>query len=404
MPTPTTLVSFLGKGRADAKTGYRTTTYRFDEGFVRTVPFFGLALTEFLQPDRLVLVGTSGSMWDVFFDREGAGDNALELMEAVEQDRVTPDLLARHAEQLQCELGLPVQCVLIPFARTTAEQVEVLTLLAAEVRSGENLCIDVTHSFRHLPMLALVAARYLSHVSRVNVSELYYGALEMTPETGETPVLRLSGLLRMLDWVEALATYDKDGDYGVFAPLLQADGMEPNRTALLEKAAFFERTSNPVRAREALSSVFPSIEKHQGALSDLFRGELVKRINWFRAPERHQWEASLARANLDRQDYLRATMFTYESVCTHAVNFVTRGNPNDHEERKAAYRESSSTSTKTLEFLRNALAHGLRQSDRGYKTQSDKDCELALQNRENLARTLRKLADELLMPENRQSE
>jgi CRISPR-associated DxTHG motif protein len=27
--------------------------------------------------------------------------------------------------------------------------------------------IDVTHGFRHLPMLALVAARYLAHVRRV---------------------------------------------------------------------------------------------------------------------------------------------------------------------------------------------------------------------------------------------
>jgi hypothetical protein len=39
-------------------------------------------------------------------------------------------------------------------------------------------------------------------------------------------VLRLGGLLAMLDWVDALAPYDKDGDYGVFAPLLAADGMD----------------------------------------------------------------------------------------------------------------------------------------------------------------------------------
>lgn len=398
MPTPTTLISFLGKGRADAKTGYRTATYRFDDGFVRTVPFFGLALTEFLQPDRLVLVGTPGSMWDVFFDREGAEGDTIELIEAIEQSRVDSALLAKHSSRLERELGVPVQCVLIPFARDTVEQIEVLTLLAAQVSEGENLCLDVTHSFRHLPMLALVAARYLSHVSKVKVSELYYGALEMTPDGGETPVLRLSGLLHMLDWVEALATYDKDGDYGVFAALLAADGMEPNRAALLEKAAFFERTSNPVKAREALSSVFPSIEQHRGGLSDLFRGELIKRINWFREPERHQWEASLARASLDRQDYLRAAMFMFESVSTRAVNYEMRGNPNDHADRKEAYGQlkGQRTDAKTLEYLRNALAHGLRSPERDYKSKSDMACEMALQNRENLARTLRRLADELM--------
>lgn len=400
MTTPSTLISFLGKGRADAKTGYRTATYRFDQGFALTVPFFGLALTEYLRPSRLILVGTAGSMWDVFFDRKDTEADTVELIEAVEQNRVDAALLAQHSLRLEHELRLPVQCVLIPFARDTAEQIEVLTLLAAQVHEGENLCLDVTHSFRHLPMLALVAARYLSHVSKVNVSELYYGALEMTEPGGETPVLRLSGLLRMLDWVEGLATYDKDGDYGVFAPLLEADGMERNRASLLEKAAFFERTSNPVKAREALSSVFPSIERHRGGLSDLFRQELIDRVKWFRHPERYQWEASLARASLARHDYVRATMFMYESVCTRAAVYVTMGNANDHDDRKEAYGQirTENTNAKTLEYLRNALAHGLRPSNRWFRSQSDDECEEALQTREKLAAALRRLADDLLIP------
>lgn len=392
LTSSTTLISFLGKGRADPKTGYRTASYRFDEGFARTVPFFGLALTEYLKPDRLILVGTPGSMWDVFFDREGAEAQTIELIEAVEENRVDNDLLVKHSLKLEQELGLPVQCVLIPFARDMAEQIQVLTLLAAQVNAGENLCLDVTHSFRHLPMLALVAARYLSHVAKVTVSELYYGALEMTDPEGETPVLRLSGLLRMLDWVEALATYDKDGDYGVFAPLLEADGMEPNRARLLEKAAFFERTSNPVKAREALSSVFPSIEQHRGGLSDLFREELKNRIDWFRAPERYQWEAALARASLARHDYLRAATFMFESASTRAVHEFKLGDANDFDNRKEAYGlyKKGSNNAKKLEYLRNALAHGQRPLD---SREADD-----LRDRQRLATTLRRLADDLLKP------
>ena len=163
MIASTTLISFLGKGRTDPKTGYRTATYRFDDGFAKTVPFFGLALAEYLQPDRLILVGTSGSMWDVFFDRNDPQDNTLELMEAVEHNRVDATMLAQHALKLEKEVGVPVQCVLIPFARDTAEQIKVLTLLAEQVQEGECISLDVTHGFRHLPMLALVAARYLTH-------------------------------------------------------------------------------------------------------------------------------------------------------------------------------------------------------------------------------------------------
>jgi CRISPR-associated Csx2 family protein len=225
--TINTLISFLGKGKADPQTGYRTATYRFDAGFSRRVPFFGMALTEYLKPDRLVLVGTAGSMWDVFFEREGTDDDAmLHLMAAVEAGQVDEEMLDLPRQELAQQLGIRVDCLLIPYARDATEQAEILRRLAGVVQPGENLSLDVTHGFRHLSMLALVAARYLSRVVGVKVEELYYGALEMTTPEGETPVLRLGGLLAMLDWVDALAPYDKDGDSGVFAPLLRAVGMD----------------------------------------------------------------------------------------------------------------------------------------------------------------------------------
>lgn len=61
----TTLVSFLGRARQDPTTGCRLATYRFPDGTEQTTPFFGLALRRVLAPDRLVLLGTRGSMWDL---------------------------------------------------------------------------------------------------------------------------------------------------------------------------------------------------------------------------------------------------------------------------------------------------------------------------------------------------
>ncbi|RDE50645.1 MAG: TIGR02221 family CRISPR-associated protein [Candidatus Accumulibacter meliphilus] len=357
-----TLISFLGKGQADPQTGYRTANYRFDDGFSRRVPFFGLALAEYLKPDRLVLVGTASSMWDVFFHREGADDEAvLQLMAAVETGEVDQDMLELPRRQLSERLGVAVDCLLIPYARDAAEQAGILRLLAAVVPPAEELYIDVTHGFRHLPMLALVAARYLARVVGVKVQELYYGAFEMTTPEGETPVLRLGGLLAMLDWVDALASYDKDGDYGAFSPLLAADGMEKGRADLLARAAYFERTNNPVKAREKLNSVFPSVEAHRGPLGELFGETLAKRISWFRAPMRNDWELTLADAYRERGDYLRAATFMYEAFVTGACN-VRRVNPNEFRERdeaRSGAREAQ-PAFRELENLRNAMAHGVR--------------------------------------------
>ncbi|WP_291557383.1 TIGR02221 family CRISPR-associated protein [Comamonas sp. SCN 65-56] len=307
----TTLISFLGKSRADASAGYRVANYRFAPNFARKVPFFGMALLEYAKPERLILVGTAGSMWDVFFDHQHTDDEAtLVVSDAVDRATVTPELLRTHEEILTQRLGMPVQCLLIPYARDSAEQAAVLSELAVVLQPSEEIILDVTHGFRHLPMLALVAARYLTHVRGVRVQELYYGALEMTnAETGETPVLRLGAMLQMLDWVEALASYGQSGNYGVFADLFKTDGMPASHADQLAKGAYFERGSNPVQARQALGVAHKSLQSHHGAMSELFRQTLTDQIDWFRTGNRADWEFRLADRYLTRKDYLRAVIY-----------------------------------------------------------------------------------------------
>ncbi|WP_374495459.1 TIGR02221 family CRISPR-associated protein [Zoogloea sp.] len=385
----TTLISFLGKSRVDARTGYRTARYRFDSGFARDVPFFGMALVEYLKPERLVLVGTTGSMWDVFFEQQSSpDDDLLPLIDAVSTERVTADLLAANESHLSSRLGIPVTCLLVPYARDTAEQSALLGSVAKTVRPGEEVVIDVTHGFRHLPMLALVAARYLTHVRQVKVDELYYGALEMTPPDGETPVLRLGGMLQMLDWVEALSTYEKDGDYGVFSTLLADDGMDPKRAQLLSKAAFFERSSNPVKARETLTSVFESVNAHEGALGKLFRDELSQRISWFKTGHRADWELALSDAYFKRKDYFRATTYLYEAFVTRAT-FALKLDTQNFDNREEAFSEDLKRmpEAKQLKNLRNAVAHGLRHRD-------DKDTNV-LSDQSLLSEKLRSLRKKL---------
>ncbi|MFN6961386.1 MAG: TIGR02221 family CRISPR-associated protein [Rhodocyclaceae bacterium] len=357
----TTLISFLGKGRIDPRTGYRTARYRFEDNSVREVPFFGLALADYLKPEKIILIGTAGSMWDVFFEQQGELDEAL--IDAVAAERVDEELLTRHQERLTEKLDIPIRCVLIPYARDDAEQIAILKHMAGEVRERETIALDVTHGFRHLPMLALVAARYLKHVARVDIEDIYYGALEMTPPGGETPVLRLGGMLTLLDWVEALATYAKDGDYGVFTPLLDKDGMSNARQ--LAQAAFFERTSNPVKSREKLTTASQALGAHTSPMTELFKYELKKRIAWHRGKDRHEWELSLADAYLERRDYVRAAIFLYEAFVSRAAS--EQGlSQNDYDQREMAWQRAKQNTpgARKLEYLRNALTHGVKPNDK----------------------------------------
>ena len=384
MTTRPTLISLLGKSKLDAQTGYRTAKYRFSDGITREVPFFGLGLMDCIKPKRLILAGTSGSMWDVFFDHQKTGDEALlPLIDAVASESVTPDMLAIHEQRLSGKFGIPVQCILISYARDASEQAAVLTRLAEAVQPGENIVLDITHGFRHLPMLALVAARYLTHVRRVSVKDVYYGALEMTQD-GQTPVLNLGGMLQMLDWVEALAVYDKSGDYGVFSGLLQADGMQPTRAQMLAQAAYFERSNNPVQARQNLMGAFNPVQAHQGTLGRLFSEPLARNIEWIRHGDRADWELALADRYLARKDYLRAATYLFEGFVSHAVR-QQGGDINRFDDREAARKlaQQDLPDAKRLARLRNALAHGVRPSDPEIKR--------LLQDEQTLAQELRRL-------------
>lgn len=381
----TTLISLLGKNKADPKTGYRTANYLFDKDCIRTEPFFGMGLLNYAKPDRLILAGTAGSMWDVFFDHQQTDDEAtLALIDAVAKDAVTSEMLHIHEQRLTEKLGIPVQCLLISYARDEAEQTAILTDLAASLQPGEKVILDVTHGFRHLPMLALVAARYLARVRGVQVQEVYYGALEMTdPTTGHTPVLRLSAMLHMLDWVEALAVYEKSGNYDMFAPLLQNDGMEESRAAMLTDAAYFERNGNPVQAKEKLTGAHKHVRDHQGPLGQLFKATLSEHIGWFRQGSRADWELALADRYLARQDYLRALTYLYEGYVSRTTEKFG-GDMNKFADRKEAFdRANNNHDVWLLVHLRNAVAHGVRADNH--------DAKRLLQNQQELDKKLHAL-------------
>ncbi|MCB1975239.1 MAG: TIGR02221 family CRISPR-associated protein [Burkholderiaceae bacterium] len=386
-----TLISFLGKSASNAQTGYRTANYVFEPGFEREVPFFGMALLEYLKPQKLILAGTAGSMWDVFFDHQHTDDDGLlALMEAVPRQAVTPEMLTIHEQRLTEKLGIPVQCLLISYARDEAEQTAILTDLAGAISKGERIVLDVTHGFRHLPMLALVAARYLQHVRGVQVQEVYYGAAEMTdPSSKQTPVLRLGAMLHMLDWVEALAVYENSGNYGVFAPLLQQDGMQADRAHMLAQAAYFERSSNPVQAKQNLSGAHAHVREHQGPMGNLFRDTLTEHIGWFRHGSRADWELALADRYLARQDYLRTITYLCEAYISRATEKFG-GNVNQFEDREEAFKEADKNQDVwLLKHLRNAMTHGVRTDNR--------DAKRLLQDQQALDSKLRALRKSLFL-------
>jgi CRISPR-associated Csx2 family protein len=366
------LVTFLGKGR-----GYSDTRYRFEDGTVsKATRFFGLALAEHIGPDQLIILGTPGSMWDALVgDVTPVGEEAdihIELGDAAARDSVTEKMLGRANEWVARAAGRPCTLRLMPYGRTPAEQTQILSSVADALPKEGRVSFDLTLGFRHLAALGLMSAFFLERVARLQIAGLYYGAFDMKDKVHPeiTPVVRLDGLLQIQRWVDALDTFDGSGDYGVFAPLLVADGVAPDKARCLERAAFYERTSSAAKATEQVGTFLAAIEDGLPGTGRLFQERLRERLAWARAGAPWQQQEHLARVYLERRDYLRAAIFGWEALITRECE--RRGcDPSDFsggrgdvedviEDEIKAGASSIGPDYWMLKDLRNFLAHGVR--------------------------------------------
>ncbi len=359
-----TFVTFLGRGRENTTTGYRETMYKFPDKSTKTTAFFGLALAEHINPDRVVILGTSSSQWGVLVENlasEGEEEEArLELIDAETKGEVHQIHLDNVVNLMCRAIGCEVIPRLIPYGINENEQYKILDVIADNVPKG-TINFDLTHGFRHFGMIGFLSAFMLARVRGLEVKNLWYGALEMT-QGGITPVLQLDGLDRVRRWLNALNRFDATGDYGVFASLLTEDGVKQAVAACLKNAAFHERTLNLFAAADEIRKFKSVLVSNLAGASGLFQQRLADRLAWVDLDALSKQQAELARQYLRRRDYVRAALFAWETLVTLACeeegldpkNRDNRANQNvlrfvDTDKRK---------SCENLNQVRNALAHG----------------------------------------------
>jgi len=364
-----TLISFLGKSTL-TKEGYRKANYQIDDKSYET-SYFGFALTEHIKPKKILLLGTAGSMWDVLIEAHAEDDDAenrrLKLLDLAEKQQVDEKILLELTPIIEKHLNCEVEMKIIPYARTTEEQIGILSSIAYSIPENESIIMDVTHGFRHLPMLGMLAAHYLERIKNAQVEGIYYGALEMT-ENNKTPVLNLKGLLQTMNWIQAITAYDASGNYGHFVEPLKQAGWTENECNNLHQAVFFERTTNIVKAKEKLSTINQALDKRENSFLKLFGDELKKRLSWWKKDDRAAWESTLSKAYFDRRDYLRSSIFLQEACISNALHKNEQGSYNDREEVRKEM-QSKDQIFKRLAHLRNSMAHGVKGQ---YKSKAEK--------------------------------
>ena len=189
---------------------YETCRYRKDDFTGSETLFVQKSLLEYLQQQE---------NW--------GGDNDLVLMlltDLARKNNWDRNLKTRFSAKLQQEvayqglekilldMNLSYRDIAIPDGKDSDEMWEIFEVIFDELQDGDELYLDITNSFRYLPMLLVVLVNYAKLLKNVKVKAIFYGNYEARDkESNIAPIMDLLPLSVLQDWTLAASDYLRYG-------------------------------------------------------------------------------------------------------------------------------------------------------------------------------------------------
>lgn len=189
------LISFLGTSSEHTNYRYQQATYRWQGQQIKT-EFFPDALLQWVpEIEQVLILLTQEARY-----QEPTNTNWLSF-----RDRM-------QAQGDYQETGPSrVVAVDIPTGRNEQEIWQMFDTLVAKLDPGDEIILDITHAFRSLPVLSLLATIFMRSAGQIQIRHILYGAFEGRDESGVTPVFDLSPFIGLLDWSQAAAQFIETG-------------------------------------------------------------------------------------------------------------------------------------------------------------------------------------------------
>lgn len=183
------LISFLGKGK------YDTVTYFYRQREV-TTNLCVEAAVRIIKPDKSILLVT---------------ESLLKTGQRSEIQDNSP--WQDYVEQLEKALEgiVDIERGEIPEGKSKEEIWKIFEICSRYVEKDDKLFIDITHGFRSLPLIVFVSTAYLQRVKDAKIKAILHGAYEAKND-GRVPILDLSELLDLFEWMVGVEFLKKSGD------------------------------------------------------------------------------------------------------------------------------------------------------------------------------------------------
>lgn len=189
---------------------YETCRYRKDDFTGSETLFVQKSLLEYLQQQEN-WGGENDLVLMLLTDlaRKNNWDKNLETRFCA---RLQKEVAYQGLEKILLDMNLSYRDIAIPDGKDSDEMWEIFEVIFDELQDGDELYLDITNSFRYLPMLLVVLVNYAKLLKNVKVKAIFYGNYEARDkESNIAPIMDLLPLSVLQDWTLAASDYLRYG-------------------------------------------------------------------------------------------------------------------------------------------------------------------------------------------------
>ena len=219
------LITALGIGTYSKEKNekvYRPATYYVEEGHpLEETEFIALAIDEQWEMDKIIFIGTAGSMWSniyKFYSKNKMDNEYYNKLKDVElnanKDTPIEDL---EIEKFNATFGGKIKGIVVKYGVNDKENLEnfhSIIEIEKEIETKDEVFIDITHSFRSMSFWLFLIMTYLKDISnkKIDIKNITYGMFDAQNEKKETPIVSLNLFIDILKWFKGASELKNYGN------------------------------------------------------------------------------------------------------------------------------------------------------------------------------------------------
>lgn len=285
---PKILITPIGGGNINKK--YDKAKYKFENSeMIIESEFIIEALSEKINPDKIIILGTAKSCWNKLyqyfatkknkFDNE-YNDYLIKFIENNGYSTNSKEFNSFNTKKLTDVFDCEVKIILIKYGLNQLELIENFEIMknienTFDITEKNKIYFDITHSFRSLPIYQFLYINYFTRVSNyvADIEAVYYGMFEAKNELdGVTKIIDLNILNELLEWINAINEFKNQGSIKTLVKLLKRNTKEILSNFALNLESFDNalNNNNLSQIKEELFKIldgyknFSIHEKHKG--------------------------------------------------------------------------------------------------------------------------------------------